>query len=160
MATSKHTSKRTAVTVACLLVDDMSASLAFYVDVLPYAMDYAMDAAGGAVPVKDRSRRGDITFTCLKARGGAEVMLQLRPAMDDYLPAGAIAPPPTPGSGSHVILYVRGVDVDAAYAALPPSADVLKKPRTMPYGFRELALRDPANGYVVVLTKHVGSASS
>jgi len=138
----------------------MAASLAFYVDVLPFAVQYAMDAAAAPVPVGDRGRRGDVVFAMLKTAAGAEVMLQLRAALEaDYLPAGALATAPAPvGAGAQFSIYVRGVDVDAAYAGLPPTAEVLFKPRTMPYKMREMALRDPANGFVVVLTKATETA--
>lgn len=146
------------VAVPCLLIDDMPAALAFYADALHLHPAWASDAAGTPVPVGDRGRRRDVTFVMLKAAAGAELLLQSRPqlASADYLPAGAVAAaPPPPGSGSPLTLYLRGVDVDAAAAALPPSVEVLVPPRTMPYGMRELALRDPA-GHVVVLTRSVG----
>lgn len=142
-----------ATVVPCLLVDDMPAALAFYVDALHLRLVWASDAADAPVSVSDAARRADVAFGMLRGASGAEVMLQLRATLvtSDYLPAGAVAA--SPPVGSPFTLYIRtGVDVDAAAAALPPSVEVLVPPRTMPYGARELALRDPA-GHVVVLTR-------
>ncbi|GAB0496339.1 hypothetical protein MMPV_007651 [Pyropia vietnamensis] len=136
--------------VPCLLVDDMPSALAFYADALHLRLLWASGATSTSVPVDDVARRGEVEFGILRGAGGAEVMLQLRTplATSGYLPEGTVAT--TPPQGTPLTLYIRGVDVDAAVAGLPPSVEVLVPPRNMPYGSRELTLRDPA-GHVVIL---------
>jgi len=134
-----------------LLVDDMVASLAFYAS-LAFTPVALLDAHRSRVPA-DAADVAGVAFAMLR-RDAAMLMLEARasiPALHVHYPASVF---PTDGPlGGTAIVYIRGVDPDAARAALPSTVPVLREPVTEWYGVREMTVRDPVNGYVITFAK-------
>lgn len=142
--------------VPCLLVDDMAASLGFWVGTLGFHLTMGVDGAHGMVGADGGTAVWPtITFAMLsgdgRREGPAEVMLEKRSHCNPV--AAAHGDRPMGGSFS---LYLRGPDPDAAARSLPPSVKVLVPPSTQWYGMREVTVVDPVNGYIVTLGKATG----
>jgi glyoxylase I family protein len=113
-----------------LQVFDMSASIAFYRDVLGFQ-------------VVSTDRPGDRFDWALLRLGDAEVMLNT--AYEDH----ARPPAPDPAriaAHADTCIYLGCPDVDAAYAHLRARGIDVKPPAVAPYGMKQLCLADP-DGY-------------
>jgi len=139
--------------VPCLIVNDMAASLDFYLNVVGFKMTMGINKEHKATD-KTPAAWPSVDFAMLSSTGvhgsPGELMLEIR---NPDSPAGALVGAGPLGVG--VSLYLRGPDPDAIHAALPPTVKVLVPPHTEWYGMRELTLADP-NGYVVTLGRPTG----
>jgi uncharacterized glyoxalase superfamily protein PhnB len=115
-----------------LIVDDIAASLAFWVDRLGFEKTVE-------VP------HGDTVGFAILRSGDVEIMLQSRASLAEDVPP--IAP------GSHrTVLYVDVPDLDPIRRALVGWPQVVPE-RTTFYGAREIIVADPA-GHVVFFAAH------
>jgi catechol 2,3-dioxygenase-like lactoylglutathione lyase family enzyme len=119
-----------------LFVDDLAASIAFYVDALGFHEEH----------------RGD-GYASL--RNGAVVLglgLARRLPADHHFGQEALARPR--GAGVEIVLEVA--DVDAAYRAAEASAYAVEgAPRDRPWGLRDFRIVDP-DGYYLRVTSRAG----
>jgi glyoxylase I family protein len=113
-----------------LQVFDMPTSLHFYRDVLGFSV------------VKTSGEGDDVGWAWLR-HGTAELMLNT--AYDDGQ-RPATAAPARVSAHADTILYLGCVDLDAAYAYLSVQGVKAERPKTAPYGMRQLHLADP-DGY-------------
>ena len=125
--------------VPLLQVFDMSASLAFYCDVLGFSV--VQDSG-----VRDTPEGRFAHWNWLR-NGDAELMLNTaydegeRPAAPD---------PARRAAHGDVCLYFGTANIDALYAAIAARSPGAPLPVTTPYGMRQLTLTDP-DGYLVCL---------
>lgn len=140
--------------IACLVVNDMPASLAFYVDVLGFKLFMGVDA-DRQMTATDASAWPSITFAYLSGTGksgtASDLMMETR---DTEHPMGRAVGDGSLGRG--VAIYLQGPDPDEVAASLPSHVDVLQQPHTQWYGSREVTFADPVNGYTVTVGKHLG----
>lgn len=140
--------------IACLVVNDMPASLAFYIDVLGFKLFMGIDA-NRQMTATDASAWPSITFAYLSGTGKSgtksDLMMETRNA--DH-PVGRAAADGSLGKG--VTIYLQGPDPDEVAASLPSRVEVLLKPHTQWHGSREVTFTDPVNGYTVTIGKHLG----
>ncbi|MEL6679728.1 MAG: VOC family protein [Pseudomonadota bacterium] len=124
-----------------LMVTDMDRSVAFYRDVLGYAVEFAVDAERETR--FDGSHAGAVFVTLTLE--GSSLMLQTRGAMIGDIPGitGETAPQ------SSIALYLRDVDPRPILGRAPESA-VLKGPERSWYGMLEVTVADP-DGYVITI---------
>lgn len=141
-------------TSACLVVDDMPGSLAFYVNVLGYKVVFGVDSAR-QMTATDGSAWPSMTFCSLSGTGqsgtASELMLETRNTENPVGRAAGDGP-----LGKSVALYLQGPDPDAVAATLPPHVEVLAQPHTQWYGMRELTVADPVNGYTITIGRSTG----
>ncbi len=119
-----------------LMVRDVGRSLAFYRDLLGFAVKDSVPADPPFV------------FVWLE-RGGVTVFLN---------DAGAVATSLTgytPAFGGTGTLFVILEGVDALHAMLAPQLDMVLSLRTQPYGMREFAVLDP-DGHLITFAERVG----
>lgn len=140
--------------VACLVVNDMPESLAFYVDVLGFKVFMGVDGDRQMTATDDAAVWPSIVFAYLTGTGVSEtasdLMLATRNTEDAIGRAVGDGP-----LGKGVALYVKGPDPDLVARTLPPHVEVLAQPHTQWYGTREITIADP-NGYTVTVGKHTG----
>lgn len=133
--------------VANLAVTDMVASLAFYRDVLGFALEGAVTADRQMLAETDGA---GVVFANLLWEG-AQLMLQTKESMAEELPGITFAGP----AGT---LYLRGYDPDRVADRITPAV-IVKGPLKQWYGMRELYLRDP-DGTIICLGIPDGPAPS
>ena len=120
-----------------LVVRDVATSLAFYRDVLGFAVKQT---------VPDHA---PFVFVMLE-RGSVMVFLNDTGAAAHDLPLFA-----TPHYGGTATLFVVVDDVDTLHAQVAPRAPVVMSLRTQFYGMREFAITDP-DGHVITFAQRVG----
>lgn len=142
-------------TIACVVVNDMPASLAFYLDVLGFKLFMGVDGDRKMTATDDPTVWPSIVFAYLSGTGESEtasdLMLATRTTEDAIGRAVGDGP-----LGKGVALYLKGPDPDVLAATFPPHVEVLSQPETMWYGTREVTFADP-NGYTVTVGKHTGA---
>jgi glyoxylase I family protein len=118
-----------------LQVYDMPTSVRFYRGVLGFEMVSHSPHRGGDP---------DRFHWCWLRLGGADVMLNTAYESDEERPD----PPDETRIQAHwdTTLYLGCPDVDAAYEELRAKGAEVKKPKTAPYGMKQMGLRDP-DGY-------------
>ncbi|GAB0492998.1 hypothetical protein MMPV_004270 [Pyropia vietnamensis] len=140
------------LSISCLTVNDMPASLAFYLDVLGFKLFMGVDGDRKMTATDDPAVWPSIIFAILSGTGESEtasdLMLATRNSEDAIGRALGDGP-----LGKGMALYLKGPDPDALAATLPPHVEVLAQPQTKWYGTREVSLADP-NGYTVTVGKH------
>lgn len=140
--------------IACLIVDDMPASLAFYVDVLGFKLSIGVDADRQMTSM-DASAWPSNTSAYLSGTGqsgtASDLMMETR---NTEHPVGRAAGDGSLGKG--VTIYLQGPDPDEVAASLPSHVKVLQQPHKLWHGSREVTLADPVNGYTVTVEKHLG----
>lgn len=119
-----------------LIVQDITRSLAFYRDVLGFAVK---ETVPGEAP---------FVFIWLE-RGGVTVFLNDATAIATELPAHTLA---FGGTGT-LFVIIEGVDL--LHATLAPQLDIVMSLRTQPYGMREFAVLDP-DGHLITFAERVG----
>ena len=124
--------ERSALTPS-LHVTDVSASVAFYADVLGFHQTGEWTEDGRLVWA-EVTREGP--------RGAARLWFFSRP----------IASRPGPALSGVIYLFVG--DVDAAAARIGDAARVSWGPEDQPYGLREFAIEDP-DGYIICLARDI-----
>lgn len=140
--------------IACLVVHDMPASLAFYVGVLGFKLCMGVDA-DRQMTATDASAWPSITFAYLSGTGNSgtasDLMMETR---NTEHPMGRAAGDGSLGKG--MAIYLKGPDPDEVATSLPSHVHVLQQPHTQWYGSREVTFADPVNGYTVTVGKHLG----
>jgi len=117
-----------------LFIDDMTRSLAFYVDKLGFEL------------VRDAKGSDGKTFWCRVQRGGVSLMLQT--ACDEDGPAHL--------RGKGVGFYFICDDTDAVHAELAARGLKLDPPTNAVYGMRQLYFNDP-DGYSLCFENEIKS---
>ena len=116
-----------------LQVFDMPASLAFYRDVLGFAIVQA-------APPADQVAPDDFGWVWLR-RDGTELMLNIA-----YDPDAVRPPVPDPArvaAHDDTMLFIGCPDVDGAYEHLRAHAFPMEAPIITRYGMKQLTLKDP-----------------
>jgi uncharacterized glyoxalase superfamily protein PhnB len=113
-----------------LMVEDVTATVAFYRDVLGFTVgDTAMD-------------EGALVWATVSA-DAVSVMFQARRSLEQELPQ--LKGQPISASQT---LYIGVDDADALYQRVRSTAQVIKAPQTTSYGAREFYIQDPS-GYIL-----------
>ena len=119
-----------------LVCGDIAASLAFYRDVLGFAVSMSVPDTPPYV------------FVGL-LRDGVPVFLNDVKAVAEDSPSMAS----TPGGGTATMFFTV-TDVDALYAVVAPQSTVVMPIKTQFYGMREFAVTDP-DGHVITFAQRV-----
>jgi lactoylglutathione lyase len=115
-----------------LMVEDVSAAIAFYRDTLGFAVTGTMPAEGEGAPV----------WASLSANG-VSLMFQARHSLEEELPQ--LTGQPISASQT---LYIGVDDADTLYEGIRGNAHIIKEPQTTFYGAREFYIQDPS-GYIL-----------
>lgn len=116
-----------------LMVEDVDAAVAYYRDVLGFALVQSVPEVSPFL-------------WAMVSSGAVALMFEARTSLSQNLPAFAAAP-----IGATFTLYIDTDDADALYIRVKDRAQVVIAPNTAPYGRREFALIDP-HGYVLVFS--------
>lgn len=137
--------------IACLVVNDMPASLGFYINVLGFQLFMGVDGDRQMTATDDPAVWPSIVFAYLTGTGVSEtasdLMLETRNTENAIGRAAGDGP-----LGKGVALYLKGPDPDKVATTLPSHVEVLAQPNTQWYGTREVTIADP-NGYTVTVGK-------
>jgi lactoylglutathione lyase len=123
-----------------LMVEDVSAAIAFYRDTLGLAVTGTMPAEG----------EGALVWASLSA-GAISLMVQARHSLEEELPQ--LTGQPISASQT---LYIGVDDADALYESIRSKAHVIKEPQTTFYGAREFYMQDPS-GYILGFSSSASS---
>jgi lactoylglutathione lyase len=115
-----------------LMVEDVSAAIAFYRDTLGFAVTGTMPAEG----------EGALVWASISA-GDVSLMFQARHSLEEELPQ--LTGQPISASQT---LYFGVEDADALYEDIRSNAHIIKEPQTTFYGAREFYIQDPS-GYIL-----------
>jgi len=118
-----------------LMVDDVSATIAFYRDTLGFAVTGTMPAKGEGAPVWASLSAGDVSL-----------MFQARHSLEEELPQLTGQP-----ISASLTLYIGVDDADALYESIRSNAHIIKEPQTTFYGAREFYIQDPS-GYILAFS--------
>lgn len=121
-----------------LIVQDIDRSVAFYRDVLGFAVSQTVPDAAPFV------------FVWLE-RDGVPVFLNDRRAVEHDYPGASSRP-----AGGTATLFFAVGDVDALHGAVAPQAKVIMPLKTQFYGMREFAVEDP-DGHILTFAQRVGA---
>lgn len=135
-----------------LMVSDIRASIAFYRDVLGFAVMFLVPEQDEILTQDDPER--PLRFAAL-TRDDMELFLQSRSSLSADVPAFT----PDMPIGASMTLYMDTEDVDVLYEHIKSRAKIIKAPETSWYGMRELYIRDP-DGYVLAFGKALAPSPS
>ena len=121
-----------------LMVEDVAASVAWYVEVLGFTED-------GTVPGDD----GVLNFAMLH-RDSVPLMLQRRGSLEGDVPALTGVP-----IGASQTFFVNVEDVDGLFGAIAGRVEVVVPLHDTWYGQREVYFKD-LNGYIFCLAQQMG----
>jgi uncharacterized glyoxalase superfamily protein PhnB len=121
-----------------LMVEDVDASLAWYVDVLGFTSD-------GAVPGDD----GKLNFAMLH-RDDVSLMLQRRASLEADVPALKDVP-----IGASQTFFINVDDVNGLYEPIANRVETVVPLHDTWYGQREVYFRD-LNGYILCFAQQIG----
>jgi catechol 2,3-dioxygenase-like lactoylglutathione lyase family enzyme len=130
-----------------LQVFDMPKSLAFYRDVLGFAV---VDAAPPGAA-------GDAFGWAWLRRDGAELMLNT--AYDPDAERPDVPDPARVAAHDDTVLFIGAPDVDAVYAHLRSRGVEVSPPAVAPYGMTQLFVKDP-DGYGICFQRRADGRSS
>jgi len=119
-----------------LVVRDIAKSLAFYRDVLGFAVNMSVPDAAPYV------------FVGLERDGVPVFLNDITAVLEDH-PSMAATPP-----GGTATMFFIVTDVDALHAVVAPKAPVVMALKTQFYGMREFAVTDP-DGHVLTFAQRV-----
>ena len=121
-----------------LMVEDVEASLAWYVEVLGFTSD-------GTVPGDD----GVLNFAMLH-RDSVHLMLQRRASLETDVPALKGMP-----IGASQTFFIRVDDVNGLYEPIASRVETVVPLHDTWYGQREVYFRD-LNGYILCFAQQIG----
>jgi uncharacterized glyoxalase superfamily protein PhnB len=121
-----------------LMVEDVEASLAWYVEMLGFTSD-------GTVPGED----GKLNFAMLH-HDDVSLMLQRRASLEADVPALAGVP-----IGASQTFFINVDDVNALYEPIANRVETVVPLHDTWYGQREVYFRD-LNGYILCLAQQIG----
>ncbi len=134
------------VLIPNLMVEDVSATVRFYQDVLGFELVVAVtrmaDGMGENNMVTKLEVGQVLDWANMKANG-AEFMFQSRASIGEELPVLKDAP-----IAASQTLYIRWQNIDEQFERLRDKVEVVQEPIDKFYGMREWYLRD-CNGYIL-----------
>lgn len=125
---------------ANLMVEDVNATIEYYVDILEF--NFAMGVDGQKVTKMVYKKDTDFTFAIVK-KNDVEIMLQAQHSLIDEVPEfkGRTV-------GGTFTLYISMADTKSFYDKIKHKVDVVKHMHKTFYGSYEFSIRD-INGYIL-----------
>jgi uncharacterized glyoxalase superfamily protein PhnB len=136
-----------------LVVTNVERSLAFYRDVLGFAVTATVPEPGAAKP--QGGEGGPLAFAWMQ-RDGVSVFLNSVESVQE----NATIASRTIGGTATLFIVIEAEDIaggiDALFASISPRARVVMGLKDQFYGMREFGIEDP-DGYVIIFAQEMGS---
>lgn len=124
-----------------LMVEDVPAAIAFYRNVLGFAVDATAPEEGTPI------------WASLSVNS-VLLMVQARHSLEEELPQLTGRP-----IGATQSLYIGVDDADALYQRIRSQTQIIKEPQTTAYGAREFYIQDP-NGYILCFSSSASAGEA